>query len=127
MRTTIDLDATFTALDALGVPGTLMHTGGGVYVLYAGHAHVLEPGHTRYAAACGPLSAEGDAFLFDVADAYVGLDDQGDTDPVSLSDAGATSAWHVAALLAAQVALVPSPDFTGARALTLTEARQVTA
>jgi hypothetical protein len=120
--TTIDLDATMAALDAVGVPGNLIHTGGGVHVLYAGHAHTAEPGWTRYAAACGPLYAEGDALVFVTDDAYLGLDDGGDTDPLTLAAVGATTPEHVAALLAAQVALVPS-GIVGARRLSTEEAR----
>lgn len=129
MRThTLPLADVERALRALGWDTYGEHTGGGVFCLHAGPGATDEHTNMVYSAILGPLHvADGtDDLALDLADCYVGVkDDDGDEDvEVALSDVGATTADHVAALVAAQITVTLSGT---RRALTVAEARQALA
>lgn len=121
MTDTIRLADVADALAARGIHTTGEHTGGGVFCLYAGPTHTDGMLETRHAAAIGPahLDTTADAVVFDLADCYVGADDEGGA-AVALSDVGALTADHAAAIVAAQVALAERSHY---RSLTDDEAR----
>lgn len=127
----LNLDRVVDALDRLNVKAYVEQTGGGTATLYAEpivgyHECTCKPayattavltthdpgcpvpekgGSPRYAAVAGPGSygwGKRDS-IADLDDFYVGIDDDGETSPISPQEVGATTVDDVAKLIAAQV------------------------
>lgn len=79
-------------------------TGGGVATIYAGPTRVDDDGATRYAAIAGPGSYGWGVrkSTADLAEFYVGPDDQGEADPVEPVTLGAYTEEAIASVIAAQ-------------------------
>jgi hypothetical protein len=85
-----------------GVHAYIEQTGGGCMTIYAGAQHEDSEGATRWAAIAGPGVVRAGFTLGDWCDFYVGVDDDGETMPISISDVGCNSWQDIADLIIAQ-------------------------
>lgn len=112
------LDVTRTLL-AQGVPVELENTGGGVMCIYAGPKRTDASGETRHAALLGPGycrenedATSGMDFMLDINEMYLGTDDEGETDPVSLHELGVTQVSQIVRAVIAQTRVAAGTAIT---------------
>lgn len=101
--TTINMDDVVHILTTeLDVPAVLEDTSSGCWTIYAGdNTPGQSEGYTVWEAVAGPGWVEGDTAYGDYTDFYVGIDDEGQTMPISVGDF-VNTARGVALLIAAQ-------------------------
>jgi hypothetical protein len=115
-RKIVDMQAVCRILNQRGIPAYVEHTGGGTATIYAGGTYTDPYGDQRYQALAGPgmFTLGGAGATADLADFYIGPDDDGESemnpegaeptcDRVTMPAAG-SAAEQVADLIAKQVA-----------------------
>jgi hypothetical protein len=120
-------DEVAALFNAIGVPGYVETTGGGCATIYAGPLVPFESvidraGNTeteqRYKVAAGPGHfGWGQPSVGTVEEFYIGLNDEGESDPPNAGDLGVTNTRQLAALIALYV--IDAADFDNVEAIGL--------
>lgn len=102
-QTILDLNGVVAALAEMKIAAYVEQTGGGCATIQAGDPYTDEHGDIRYPALAGPGWFDGPDWTLpraDITDFYVGADDDGEGDTVTVTT---TDVRHAAAIIAQQV------------------------
>jgi len=100
--TELNMDQITSILNRYGVPAYVEQTGGGCATIYAGTAYPDDKGQDRYDAVAGPGWFDGPGFTLPRAETeefYIGLDDDGESDPVVAGVAEDFNEFEAAAVI----------------------------
>lgn len=106
----LNFDRIVSLVTAQGVYAHVAMTGGGVATIFAGATHVDTAGDERYAVVAGPGTyGITKPSTGDLAEFYVGPDDEGQSDAFEPLRAGATTDEDVARMIVAAAGSAPDP------------------